>query len=625
MDGLKPRPGGLDHEDEEGHFEPLTPDTEPGMNVISADFDIVMVNRANERLYAKPMVELLGKKCYREFEKRDAPCAHCPGIPAQATGQPHEAETIGIRDDGSRFAARVRAHPVQGPGNQAAGFIEVVEDITERKRAERIANIDADLRTSLAAATDTWKALHRLLEAALRLEGIDSGCIFLMDPLTRHPTLVAQRNLSSEFVHVLDDSEVLTEAALPTADLAARFVGVPGAPRATVSVPVLHRERPVAVLVLGSSDYPDIPDSMIGALDNLATLVGNAVARIRAEQSRGDAVADLEAFIAAAPLAVWSLDADGRVRMWNRAAERLFGWRASEVLNRLPLFVPPDLEAEYARLGRADRSSVDPEGLQLRAATKTGELITIRAVSAPFRDVVGDASKIIVMAVDPTAPWRSPQTRTRAGTEEPVPGTSSPAEAIRGFSALLGELAGGAKRAGVSSDEGLFALADSIVTKRGGRLAIDSLRDDSIVLTIVLPRQAATTVESAGLAAVPPPVSGSKILVVDHDAKSCAELRRILRRLGHSSVVCGTGVEAVERYREAHDSAEPFDFVILELVMPTGPSGLETAARIRAIEPTANVIVSSESPVLGYEHHGLSSAVTKPYMAASIRDALAGL
>jgi hypothetical protein len=49
------------------------------MNLISVDFDLVMVNRTNERLYGKSMVALLGNKCYREFEKRDAPCPHCPG------------------------------------------------------------------------------------------------------------------------------------------------------------------------------------------------------------------------------------------------------------------------------------------------------------------------------------------------------------------------------------------------------------------------------------------------------------------------------------------------------------------------------------------------------------------
>ena len=39
---------------------------------------------------------------------------------------------------------------------------------------------------------------------------------------------------------------------------------------------------------------------------------GTAISRILAEQSRGDAIADLEAVIAASPLATWALDGRGR-------------------------------------------------------------------------------------------------------------------------------------------------------------------------------------------------------------------------------------------------------------------------------------------------------------------------
>ena len=63
------------------------PINEPGMNFISADFDLIMVNRTNERIYGKPVASLLGKKCYREFERRLEPCPHCPGRVALATGE----------------------------------------------------------------------------------------------------------------------------------------------------------------------------------------------------------------------------------------------------------------------------------------------------------------------------------------------------------------------------------------------------------------------------------------------------------------------------------------------------------------------------------------------------------
>jgi len=107
-----------------------------GINLIDADHNIVMANNALIKRRNTSVEELIGEKCYRALEKRDAVCPQCPGVQAMATGLPASVETEGAEDDPHRFPARLQAFPVLREDGTESGFIEVVEDITERKQME---------------------------------------------------------------------------------------------------------------------------------------------------------------------------------------------------------------------------------------------------------------------------------------------------------------------------------------------------------------------------------------------------------------------------------------------------------------------------------------------------------
>lgn len=371
------------------------------MNLISVDFDLVMVNRTNERLYGKSMVALLGNKCYREFEKRDAPCPHCPGRLALETGEAQEAETTGIRDDGTRFAARIKAHPVIGPDNRPTGFIEIVEDITEQKRAESLARIDAQLQASLAGVQNVRSALREGLRAALLVEGIDCGAAFLRHDGGGEPELVLERGLAPACL------EAFAEIA-GGAPAAAGQGGDPrpaGSPKVVAVVPILHRGSAMADLVVGSTVYPEMPPSLRNGLQVLGATTGTAISRIMAEQSRGDAIADLEAVIAASPLATWAIDRRGRITMWNKAAEKVFGWKAAEVSGSAPPWGPAP-----ATTPAGSREAV--------LDSKDGRPVEVRLSTTPFRDVVGNDSALIFIAEDLRAQRRILELESRVAELE---------------------------------------------------------------------------------------------------------------------------------------------------------------------------------------------------------------
>lgn len=133
----------------EERYRTLVENIDLGITLISSDHRVIMTNAAMSGLLRKPMGEIMGRECFREFEKRDGICAHCPGTKAMATGKKAVVETTGVRDDGSKIDVRLQAFPYLGADGNVIGFIEVVEDITERKQTEAALHESENLYRSL--------------------------------------------------------------------------------------------------------------------------------------------------------------------------------------------------------------------------------------------------------------------------------------------------------------------------------------------------------------------------------------------------------------------------------------------------------------------------------------------
>jgi hypothetical protein len=240
----------------------------------------------------------------------------------------------------------------------------------------------------------------------LLVEGIDCGAAFELEGDDGHPALVQERGLKPDWVETF--FEIARKASLPgaaTQPYVDQQTGPrpAGFPRVVAVVPILYRGSPPAALVVGSTVYPVMPASLRTGLQVLGTTTGTAMSRILAEQSRGDAIADLEAFINVSPLATWTVDGRGHLTMWNRAAEKVFGWRAGEVVGKVPPWGPaPDTSGSRATV--LDR--------------KDGRPLVVRVSSARFRDVVGNDSALIYIAEDLGTQRRVVELETRVAQLE---------------------------------------------------------------------------------------------------------------------------------------------------------------------------------------------------------------
>src|SRR6266516_5136328 len=106
-----------------------------------------------------------------------------------------------------------------------------------------------------------------------------------------------------------------------------------------------------------------------------------------AGQDRVDATA--RAVIECAADAIVAFSAERAVLLWNPAAERMFGWRAAEVLGEEPPLIPEELKAEHNAALERVRSGGQISYVT-RRARKDGKLLDLRIDASALRDRSGE-------------------------------------------------------------------------------------------------------------------------------------------------------------------------------------------------------------------------------------------
>lgn len=96
----------------------------------------------------------------------------------------------------------------------------------------------------------------------------------------------------------------------------------------------------------------------------------------------------LNAVIQASPLPITMIDSDFYVRLWNPAAEKCFGYRAEEVIDKIyPLW--PDSDEEQAKaLKRLNHDEI-LYGMEVLRKKNDGAVIHVKRYTSPLRDAAG--------------------------------------------------------------------------------------------------------------------------------------------------------------------------------------------------------------------------------------------
>jgi PAS domain S-box-containing protein len=120
-----------------------------------------------------------------------------------------------------------------------------------------------------------------------------------------------------------------------------------------------------------------------------------------AERRRVDET--LRAVIEESPFAIIGLAGDRTVMIWNRAAERIFGYTADETLNRPYPLVPPEGQAEFDRIFQRSAAGERLRNVPVRRRRKDGALVDIVFSGAPLYDADRRLRGIVFVLEDVTA------------------------------------------------------------------------------------------------------------------------------------------------------------------------------------------------------------------------------
>ncbi len=290
-------------------------------------------------------------------------------------------------------------------------FTSVVQDVTERRRAERELQLLHAVSVAVSGAADLDEALRAVLGLACRATGWACGQVWLPGPDGRlhlspawhgeAPGVHLFRRASAALSFAAGEGlpgqawERQTLAWVP--DVAATKLPRAGEAAAAgftaaAAVPVLADGRVLAVLEFWLAAAGPEDERAVDLMSSVSGHVASFFEQKLAEAALRESEERYRATVQTASDAFVAIDADGLVIDWNRQAEVTFGWTAGEAVGRrlADLVVPPEhRDADQRGLARFLESGEGPalhQRLQLSALHRDGREFPVELTIWPTSD-----------------------------------------------------------------------------------------------------------------------------------------------------------------------------------------------------------------------------------------------
>jgi PAS domain S-box-containing protein len=376
---------------------------------LDADQRIRRCNGAMAALAGGAPQDLVGRHCWEVVHGTTEPI---PGCPIERLRTSHRREGLELQW-GDRWLD-VTVDPILDEQQTLQGAVQIIRDITERKRAEerikqlnsemlqRLAELEALHRASreiMAAAMDperVYASVHHVVAELMPCEafvivlqdqaGRENEAVYLVDQGGRWPAqrIPADQGLSGYVI--TQGTTLLLDDFSEEGDISAVHFGAPDPVRSILAVPLRVGQRAIGMLSAQSYRPHAYTKQDQALLETLANHVAAGLENIRLFQQTREQAQRVQGILDTVPEGVLLLGAEGQVLLANPVAEQ-----------DLRLLAGAQVGDRLTHLGErplAELLAPPPHRLchEVQAATRTFEVI-----ARPIGDGLEPARWVLVL------------------------------------------------------------------------------------------------------------------------------------------------------------------------------------------------------------------------------------
>ena len=384
-----------------------------GIVEVDAQGKLLRVNAQLCALMGYSPDEVLGRSIFHETNDEDIEADH-EQFQRQVAGEldRYTIEKRIRRKDGSYLWASITSSSIRDADGQFLYAVRIQHDLTERRRAEEALAARIREQTALFQFTDRLQRAESLddvyepaLDAILDALQCSRASILLRDS-SGMMRFVASRGLSEPYRRAVDGHSPWGANIKDADPICVDDVGHAAFPETLKRVVIdegiyalafIPLQLPGRLIGKFMACY-DVPHPFTRAEVDLAVTIarqlGFSIERMRVEQ----AAHRLAAVVESSDDAIVSKDLNGILATFNQGAERLFGYKAEEVIGKpVTILIPPDRQHEEPEILDSIRRGERIHHYETLRRRRDGTLVDVSLTVSPVKDdhgtIIG-ASKI---------------------------------------------------------------------------------------------------------------------------------------------------------------------------------------------------------------------------------------